>query len=63
MPSLKNTGPEEHIWAAHRTELERLYLEEDKPLRQVMCYMKDEYGFIAKYAGSLFLAINRLTQT
>lgn len=33
-------------WAAHMPAIKRLYIDEDRPLREVMDIMSRDYGFI-----------------
>lgn len=44
--------PSNQEWEAHRAELERLYVSENRPLGFLMKYMKQNHDFIAKYAHS-----------
>lgn len=34
-------------WAMHRTEIQRLYMEEELPLKEVMHVMKEKHSFRA----------------
>jgi len=44
-------------WAAHRQEIEKLYLKEDKGLPAVMKIMREEHGFDASYVIKVLLLI------
>lgn len=46
--SAKAVGPKEEEWEYHRPELERLYMEEEWALGQVMKHMEVQHNFIAK---------------
>lgn len=37
-------------WDGYKAVIQKLYLTEDKPLKDVMAFMKDEYSFHATYA-------------
>lgn len=54
-------SPSEREWESHRPELEKLYSIDDKPLHEVMSYMKNKHAFIAKYAT--FIALTRIGQS
>lgn len=36
-------------WAMHRTEIQRLYMDEELPLKEVMHTMKEKHSFHATY--------------
>lgn len=37
-------------WAVHRTEIQRLYMDEELPLKEVMHTMKEKHSFHATYS-------------
>ena len=37
-------GPQPDVWETHRLTIKRLYLDEDKPLKEVMAIMQRDYG-------------------
>lgn len=37
-------------WAMHRTEIQRLYMDEELPLKEVMHTMKEKHSFHATYS-------------
>lgn len=41
------SGPRAEIWEAHRPTIKRLYLDEDKTLKEVMATMQKDYGLKA----------------
>ncbi|KAK8026368.1 hypothetical protein PG991_003424 [Apiospora marii] len=47
MSSLINTSPSEQAWDAHRSELEELYVEKNKSVREIRSYMTEKYNFNA----------------
>ncbi|KAK7908840.1 hypothetical protein PG985_016143 [Apiospora marii] len=47
MSSLINISPSEQAWDAHRSELEELYVEKNKSVREIRSYMTEKYNFNA----------------
>ena len=57
----KNTvtsGPQPDVWETHRLTIKRLYLDEDKPLKEVMAVMQREYG----HEGTAKMYKSRITK-
>jgi hypothetical protein len=40
-------------WAAHKTEIQRLYMEDELPLKEVMHIMREKHSFNATYGSYL----------
>ena len=39
-------------WEAQRINIERLYVKEDRPLKEVIQSLSQEFGFVARYNSS-----------
>lgn len=42
----------EPLWESHKKTIQRLYLSEDKSLRDLMKIMEDSYDFSARYPSA-----------
>ena len=64
-PDLRNdeiitvtSGPQPDVWETHRLTIKRLYLDEDKPLKEVMDIMQRDYG----HRGTAKMYKSRITK-
>ena len=52
------SGPQPDIWETHRLTIKRLYLDEDKPLKEVMAIMQRDHG----HKGTAKMYKSRITK-
>jgi hypothetical protein len=45
----QRNGPSTFEWNSHMPTIRRLYMDEDRTLKEVVRIMRDEHGFIASY--------------
>jgi hypothetical protein len=44
-------------WEVQKINVERLYIGENRPLKEVMQILKDDFGFIARYDRSIIFRL------